>query len=379
MLLKFGMKNWFSFRDEVEMSFRLDDNCPSEIKMNRSFTPILGVKGANGAGKTHVLKGITFLGYFCSNSFAEKPEDDIAICPFYDSNEATEMFAEFQIGKVIYLYELLLTETEILRETIYRTSSKKTKILERVKNELTYTTKKLEALKGVKLRKNASIISIAHQHEIEDLEEIYGFFDDVNSNVTYSGLEEQKTRLQNISAFYHKNPQVLDFVKKFIIDCDIGISNIEIFEHESGEKTKQYLPLFFHAADGKSHAVTEHTESSGTKALYRVLKEYKQILDSGGTLVIDEFDMNLHPHILPKLIALFEDPLSNPNNANFIFSTHDAETINILGKYRTFLVNKFDNESFGYRLDELPGHILRNDRPILPFYNDGKIGGVPRV
>jgi hypothetical protein len=43
------------------------------------------------------------------------------------------------------------------------------------------------------------------------------------------------------------------------------------------------------------------------------------------------------------------------------------------------LVNKEDNESFAYRLDEIPGDILRNDRPILPAYNDGKIGGIPKL
>jgi len=50
-----------------------------------------------------------------------------------------------------------------------------------------------------------------------------------------------------------------------------------------------------------------------------------------------------------------------------------------MGKYRTFLVNKTDNESFGYRLDEIPGEMLRNDRSITPIYNAGKIGGIPRI
>jgi hypothetical protein len=50
-----------------------------------------------------------------------------------------------------------------------------------------------------------------------------------------------------------------------------------------------------------------------------------------------------------------------------------------LGKYRTFLVNKENNESFGYRLDEIPGDMLRNDRLISPIYNEGKIGGIPKL
>jgi hypothetical protein len=50
-----------------------------------------------------------------------------------------------------------------------------------------------------------------------------------------------------------------------------------------------------------------------------------------------------------------------------------------LGKYRTYLVNKKNNESYGYRLDEIPGDILRNDRPVSTPYRNGKIGGVPKI
>ncbi len=94
---------------------------------------------------------------------------------------------------------------------------------------------------------------------------------------------------------------------------------------------------------------------------------------------MDEFDINLHPHILPMLLNYFTDPKSNTINAQLIFTTHNTSILNEMGKYRTFLVNKDDNESFGYRLDEIPGDLLRNDRDISPIYNAGKIGGVPKL
>jgi hypothetical protein len=62
-----------------------------------------------------------------------------------------------------------------------------------------------------------------------------------------------------------------------------------------------------------------------------------------------------------------------------IFTTHDTDIIDLLGRYRTYIVNKDENESYVYRLDELPGDMLRNDRPISPAYKDGKIGGKPRL
>ena len=79
------------------------------------------------------------------------------------------------------------------------------------------------------------------------------------------------------------------------------------------------------------------------------------------------------------LIDLFDDSEKNLNNAQMIFSTHDTAIMDRLGKYRTYLVNKENNESFGYRLDEIPGDILRNDRPVSSPYRNGKVGGVPKV
>ena len=102
-------------------------------------------------------------------------------------------------------------------------------------------------------------------------------------------------------------------------------------------------------------------------------------LEQGGVLLLDEFDINLHPNLLPMLINLFDDPEKNLNNAQMIFSTHDTAIMDRLGKYRTYLVNKENNESFGYRLDEIPGDILRNDRPVSSPYRNGKVGGVPKV
>jgi hypothetical protein len=50
-----------------------------------------------------------------------------------------------------------------------------------------------------------------------------------------------------------------------------------------------------------------------------------------------------------------------------------------LGKYKIVIVNKEENESYLYRLDEIPGDILRPDRPITPAYRANKIGGKPRI
>lgn len=108
VLLEFGLKNFFCFKEGISISFKLDSNCPSNISQGRNFTTILGIKGANGSGKTHALKGLAFLSDFCTDSFSNKPEDLITIDSFYDNAQPSELYAEFSINDITYLYESAL-------------------------------------------------------------------------------------------------------------------------------------------------------------------------------------------------------------------------------------------------------------------------------
>lgn len=381
MLLEFGLKNFYCFNEGVSISFKLDANCPPSIAMGRNFNTVLGLKGANASGKTHVLKGLAFLCHFCTDSFSSKPDDLIAVDPFYENDSPSELYAEFLVDDINYLYELSITRGEIKREVIYRKKGAKgrtVKIIERVGNALK-VGKEFSQLLAIKLRKNASIISTAHQYEFDALEDIYQGFSLVISNVSYAGLNEVPHKIGTVSEFLKSSKTALKFVTDFISKCDTGISDITIIEVKDEKGEKRFAPIFVHKVGKKTFPVTQYTESSGTKALFRNLPSYHVVLKTGGILIIDEFDIHLHPHILPKLIQLFLDPKINKKNAQMIFSTHDAEVLNLLGRYRTYLVNKEDNESFAYRLDEIPGDVLRNDRPILPAYNEGKIGGIPKI
>lgn len=181
-----------------------------------------------------------------------------------------------------------------------------------------------------------------------------------------------------ISEILYKNSDMLSFTKKIIMECDTGISDIVIKkakDDESGED--KYLPFFIHKVGDEEYQLPFFTESSGTKSLFSQLASYQIVLYYGSILCLDEFDINLHPHILPKLVDLFDNDESNPKNAQLIFTSHNTEIMDKMGKYRTYIVEKQDNECFAYRLDEIPGDILRNDRLISPIYNSGKIGGVP--
>ncbi|MDZ5455910.1 AAA family ATPase [Azohydromonas lata] len=378
MLLEYGLKNFFSFKEGVSISFRLDSNCPKSISHGKKYSPAICMKGANGSGKTHLLKGLAFVADFAAKSFSSAPEEGLAFDNFFNSQEPSEFFVEFEVNGVEYLYELSAMPSGVEREAIYKTQKRKTKIIERLKNEIVFVAKSLANFKVMKLRSNASLISTAHQYDLSELRDVHLFFSGVISNLTFGGTREEGFDIKKISKFLSSNKEYLEFTENFIAGCDVGIKKIRIVEVDD-EAAKGHYPVFLHEVNGEYKPVTPITESSGTRQLFKSLTVYKAALEAGGVLVLDEFDMYLHPHILPKLLEFFVDEEKNKNNAQIIFSTHNSEIMDFMGRYRTYLVNKRENESFAYRLDEIPGDVLRNDRSIVSPYNEGKVGGVPRL
>lgn len=380
MILAFGFENFFSFKEEATFSLRLDPKCPEDISKGRDFTRVLGINGANGSGKTQALKALSFLSKFCVSSFNNAPDGKLAFSSFFDNEQPSKFFIEFRYKNVEYRYELVSTDTMVLRETFYRTAKKRTKILERSDSGLTYRTEALKNLDAIKIRKNASIVSTAHQYEMPELEAIYEFFMLIDTNVGFSGFKYNHDDISQVSKFLYdsRDKSILPFIVNFIRECDTGIIDIKIFKSKDERGDDSYFPYFMHKSDGEARIVTAYTESSGTKALFQTLASYYMVLKLGGVLVVDEFGINLHPFILPKLMALFENDEMNKNNAQLILATHDTYLLDLLGRYRVYLVAKEENESFAYRLDEIPGDVLRNDRPVRPVYISGRIGGVPR-
>jgi AAA15 family ATPase/GTPase len=51
---------FLSFNEGVEVSFRLNSSCPISISKGKNYTNVLCVKGANGSGKSNILKILDF-------------------------------------------------------------------------------------------------------------------------------------------------------------------------------------------------------------------------------------------------------------------------------------------------------------------------------
>jgi AAA15 family ATPase/GTPase len=379
MILEYGAKNFFCFKEWISVSFKLSANCPEYVSKGKSVSKILCVKGANAAGKTNALKVLAFLREFVVNSFNYKPDEEIKIESFFNNDDPIEFYVEFFQDDKVFRYELVLNKAGVISEVVYKKQKRSIKSIERKNDKITARTSEYKELDVIKLRRNASLISTANQYEIGKIGPIYNFFKSIIPNVTYGGLSEKMIDVGQASRLYHQFPDHFLFAKDIIKKCDLGIKDIVIHSKKEEDGTEIFFPIFYYGVDGSEKLLTFYSQSSGTKSLYLQLGFYKAVLDVGGLLVFDEFDIDLHPHILPVLLDTFTDDHINVNDAQIIFTTHNSEILDFLGKYRTILVNKDENQCYGYRLDEIPGDIIRNDRPLSPLYNAGKIGGVPKI
>lgn len=386
LLLEYGVRNFFSFKEGAIVSFRFDGNTPEGITQGRSCSTIMGVNGANAAGKTHLLKALRFISWFGARSFAGKPDSKMPLEAYARSSEPSEFYIEFEGTDVTYRYEFELTDAKVHREALYRTKAKRTLLFERIENTIAVATKEFSGLRTLTFRSNVSVISTVNQHQLKLLQDVFRFLDNIlTPNIGYAGLRDQPVAdfdsadFNTSMKFLFDVPAVREFTEDFIRACDTGVEKISIYKSEGEKGEPIFYPWFVHTIDDKEYEISLYEESSGTKRLIRTLPDYFCALNLGAVLVIDEFDLHLHPDILPKLLDLFTDPVSNPKNAQLVFTSHNARIMDSLGRYRTYIVAKRDNESFAFRLDEVPGDLLRNDRLISPIYEEGKIGGVPRI
>ncbi|ARO98244.1 hypothetical protein K08M3_13010 [Vibrio alginolyticus] len=390
MIKRFGLKNFSSFKEGAEISFEFDGNTPVSVSNGESVGTVLGIKGANGSGKTNILKGLAFLYSFVTKRMTTKHKFqsneeyvDLPIESFFFSEEPSEFYIELISNGVTYYYELDVTKKGIVRELFVKEVDKKDVVfLERMRNEITYCDSQYEELKSLKLKEDQSLLSLPSDFnfhgDMADLVILYKEFSLIMFNVGAHGMktDTEDSTADSLATFYKANPDALEFVKSVIRSGDEGICDIEIKTLKDGTGEDIDYPVFIHEHQGQRFGLLYSDESMGTKVLFNNLLKYWLTLKNGGVLIFDEFDIHLHSMILPEVIKLFTSPKTNPKKSQLIITAHNTEIIDSLGRYRTILVNKDKNESYCYRLDSIS--MLRNDRPISPFYQKGKIGGVPK-
>ena len=384
MIKRFGFRNYFSFKEGAVISFNMNKKTPADYYQVDGISTVIGVKGGNASGKTNILRMLGFISGFILRS--DSSTGKIKIDSHFDNERPSFFFIEFVADNNIeYTYELTATSEKVVKEKIYKKNIKKTEIICREGN-VVKGYGDISIVSDLELYSNASIISTCNKLKststLSDISAITRFFEKIICNVGYCGTYNSSISFpetKDVSEKYYHDENIFSFVKHVLMESDSGISDIVIHKYQSDTGKDTYNAFFVYKIKNSISVLPLVDQSNGIKKLYRSLYLYFLVLKTGGVLVQDEFDENLHSKLLPNMISFFETEKNNPYNAQFIFTAHNTEIMNYLGKYRTVLVNKDNNESYCYRLDELPGNIIKNGRDISKLYQMGKIGGIPNI
>jgi len=389
MLYQVNYQNFFSFKELNSLHLAVNKKSPDTEKYffdktGKKLAKVQGVFGYNASGKTNALKAVSFLRFLILSAYVEDPEKKISVLPFKftkGNEKATELSVVFSVEKDIYDYKISLADGKIANEVLKKKAFGKKRfstLFERTLIGKKYILKDKTKL-GFKeddaraQRTNASIMATALRDGHEEITKIAAFWRSVHSNVVHSGKQDfEYLNTLKAAVFFLKNKNLKEVAENMLTKFDLGLSGVDIQEVEDDDGDKAVSIKGVH----NKYKLPFDFESAGTKKFFHILSNILPALDSGGVVVFDEFDSDLHPIMAEEVLNLFFSPETNPHNAQFIFSAHHASLLNILDKYHITLTEKnAKGESESWRLDEMKG--LRPDDNYYLKYITGAYGAVP--
>lgn len=398
MIYKIAIENFFSIADEQKLVFELPRNAPdlpcfkvSPVNEDIRLPLVLGFFGPNASGKSTILRAIVSSAAFAGHSFDWAGQGiDNFFQPYRQKKwwgQPTKISLEFD-GKLsqdalptLFRYELHIAhQAEELSGKVvayeslsYAPKGKFRNLFERRGQEFHFGQEfgisNTNDPRKDSIRTNASVIStlvkLNHPLSIYLMQQI-GV---VHTN--YISVHRVQLSAAQWLSIYAKDKLCLDRLNRELRRFDVGLESMNIEQGPQG-----YFAKFKHL--GLDGFIFLDEESSGTKRFIEVFPHIHYALESGGVVVIDELDADLHPLLLPELFRWFSDPARNPKGAQLFFTAHNPALLSDLEKEQIFFTEKPSSQpSQVYGARDIKG--LRREPNLTKKYLSGELGAVPHV
>lgn len=391
MLHSYAFSNFQSFRERTEVDLTLSRKVAltdwmADTPTGERVSKLMAVIGPNGSGKTALLKPMAFMAWFIGQSFQQPPDASIPVTPHFTApNEPSEFEVVVDFDGTLWRYVLRCTPERVLHEALYQKRERFGYVFVRDwdAEAKSYVVKQqdygLPAQEARKVRPNVSLISWAAQFGVPLATRIVAPY--VVTNVNVLGRLPMGEQVLLVAArHFSEHPDQRARMDRLLSTWDLGLSGVELREvpinspQEPGQTV--WMPFGRHRSHDIEARLPFALESSGTQGAFVLLARLLEALEIGGLAVIDEFENELHPHMLEPILDLFANPATNPHQAQLLFTCHAMEVLNLVQKSQVMLVQKnTDCESAASRMDAVTG--IRSDDNFYAKYMAGTYGAVP--
>lgn len=432
MLIRFQVKNLYSFEEETEFNLLTNDSehLPHHKKHCNGvdFLRLSAIYGANASGKSNFVRAIGLLQNIVKKG---KIIDEVSDYKFKLSGEALtkpiSLAIELLSNSKMYYYTLTFDQKKILNETLVETFKDKEDriVFERsltnerqeipfieseVKNEKERMF--LELLSDKLLSKDELLLTFLSQkypNEYADIDNVFEWFSDVlivlNSNFKIRGIAHK----------FDKHDSIVKFVNTFIPTLSTGIQRIEVQKKEiqgdsddmkhlkdnikndqeqlftntnpdTGEEITFVMEendkifakrIFTEHLDKEGHKVffPFGWESDGTKRLLEYTPLINGVINAEVVFVVDEIERSIHPMMIKELIRKISSDTSA--QGQLIFTTHESCLLDqeILRTDEIWFTQK--DKGGATHMYSLSDFNISNTANIEDGYLNGRYGGIP--
>ena len=382
MLVRFVASNFLSLKEEVEFSMLTGDfeshkhhvYQAGEIKVLKAAA----IYGANGAGKSNLVKAIGFLqelvkeGAVTTSVNSKKFKLD-PVC----QEKPIQLEIEFFADEKLYSYGIAIDDTAVLEEWLYELKATKEDMLifERMTDEAKNPTITFAA-EYQKTEKQKLLKELMEENLLKENQLLLGKNQELKIGEILAARKWivfmldiiYPDSLLSTEAFLHtlvdgKYPNI--FVHDFLSTFDTGITKVkskkmlidnlseisesakkeiskkldsrpsvvhkvgnELIEFiREGEKDVALKVVTFHKANKKPIVEFDLSEeSNGTRRIFDYLLPILSCVAGNQTILIDEIDQSIHPSLLKDLL---QKVMADENTkGQLIFTTHESNLLN---------------------------------------------------
>ncbi|CAN5376961.1 ATP-binding protein [soil metagenome] len=399
------IENFLSIRDRQVVDLRVSGKVPDKFdrfapiypKASTRAPKVVALFGANASGKTNVLKALNFIIQFVRNPAARSLSG--ALVERFNDEESKDRPIRFALEiaglmdatpDVIeraqndeavtygtYRYELALAVQDgviqhVAHESLRQRPNDRGKwqrVFERDAPQHALGSKAFP-IQGYRHLLNTldpvgSIIASFAQFQHPGALFLKSMADQAYLFLDYQPNAADDALIQ----FIGNRPDLLSTLNADLSRIDLGIEEMRVDQTPNG-----WLAKFRHRKLDAD--MPWLLQSHGTRAFIRIYPLIAETLARGGTAIIDELDLAIHPLVLPEMIRWFHDPGRNPLGAQLWFTGQSASLLDELVPEEILFCEK---DRQGRTSLFLARDVARRDDNLRRKYMSGVYGAVPQI